>query len=181
MTICSFCHKKIENLSYKCNYCGKLHCSVHRLPQIHNCSKIDSNKLEYLKQDLPIYTPFVSDFDELTLDSIYERTISKKLLKPEALKYLKIFLEESEDIETKINTIIAFDALELNSDEAFKILENCLVNEKDLEVQETVASILRRFFPKKRIRYFSLRYGLLLFVSNDTHVYRGFFYSIQIK
>lgn len=151
MTDCSFCNKNIKNLGYKCNYCGKFHCSEHRLPDVHKCLKKNSSIHDYLKENLPIYTPFIADFDELTIDSIYELTISKKLIKTEALKHLKVFLEESVDVETRINTVIAFDALGLNNPEAFKILENCLVNDEDMEVKETVATILRRKFPKKSI------------------------------
>jgi hypothetical protein len=34
---CSFCGAEIE-LPYKCNYCGKLFCEVHRLLENHDCA-----------------------------------------------------------------------------------------------------------------------------------------------
>jgi len=40
---CAFCGKRTF-MPYRCNYCGQLFCSEHRLPPKHNCSGIDSWK-----------------------------------------------------------------------------------------------------------------------------------------
>ena len=43
MTLCDYleCYDKILKLIGKCNYCQLSFCSIHRLPEKHNCVKLD--------------------------------------------------------------------------------------------------------------------------------------------
>jgi predicted nucleic acid binding AN1-type Zn finger protein len=53
---CSLCRKKTNLLGFKCNYCDKLFCSGHRLPEEHKCeadykqSSIAENKKKRLDE-----------------------------------------------------------------------------------------------------------------------------------
>jgi hypothetical protein len=38
-TLCHYCLSKIEGLPFKCHRCGKLYCSLHRLPETHGCPR----------------------------------------------------------------------------------------------------------------------------------------------
>lgn len=33
------CENKISLMSFRCHYCNKFYCSLHRLPEDHNCPK----------------------------------------------------------------------------------------------------------------------------------------------
>lgn len=57
MTECHFCHKKIETMPYKCNWCGKTYCSKHHLPENHNCSRKKNNSRIKKNPIPPIYYP----------------------------------------------------------------------------------------------------------------------------
>ncbi|RLI30914.1 hypothetical protein DRO51_04425, partial [Candidatus Bathyarchaeota archaeon] len=38
---CEICGKEVYPLPYRCNYCGGIFCVDHRLPEKHNCSKLE--------------------------------------------------------------------------------------------------------------------------------------------
>ncbi|MHA1340388.1 MAG: rhomboid family intramembrane serine protease [Promethearchaeota archaeon] len=38
MAKCNFCGDELDYLPFKCKYCGKEYCKIHRLPENHNCS-----------------------------------------------------------------------------------------------------------------------------------------------
>lgn len=91
------------------------------------------------------------DFVEqkLTVAKIYEYVTKKELSKEEALKLLNFFIESSSNIDNRINSLTAFGLLNLNSEESFKVLENCLISDENHEVRRTAAKVLSKLFPKK--------------------------------
>ncbi len=44
MTRCDYCGKRINELPFHCKFCGKEHCSNHRLPEEHKCKELIESK-----------------------------------------------------------------------------------------------------------------------------------------
>lgn len=89
---------------------------------------------------------------KLTVAKIYEYVTKKELNKVEALKLLKSFIESSRSIDDRINSLAAFALLNLNSEKAYKILENCLISDQNHGVRKTAAAVLSKIFPQKSIK-----------------------------
>jgi len=153
MARCYYCDEKIGDLSYKCKYCGMTFCRIHRIPENHDCpfdlkqkpfSETDSKIALLLYQD-------ALDFmnKEFTVAKIYDYVTTKKLNKLEAVNLLRYFLETSQDIEVRINCIIAFKLLNLNNHEAYTVLESCVLSDENLTVRDTAIEVLKFRFPKK--------------------------------
>ena len=92
MIKCNFCKKEIKSLvPWRCSRCRKIHCTKHRLPEYHKCSKNKQNNFfEPLSYDEPkmeskkpgkIYNPFK------TKPEVYLKNIKKFLIKRSHRKY----------------------------------------------------------------------------------------------
>jgi len=130
-----------------------LFCSKHRLPENHECpfdlrksSEIEDSfrKLDLLYQD-------ALDFmnKDLTVAKIYEYVTTRKMNNLEATELLTYFIENSEDIDTRRISILAFKVLELRNDYVFNALESCIISDDSLVVKKTAKEVLRFLFPKK--------------------------------
>ncbi|MFW9771485.1 MAG: AN1-type zinc finger domain-containing protein [Candidatus Thorarchaeota archaeon] len=145
MIKCYFCKAIIQNIPYRCKYCGLLFCNKHRIPENHSC--LFDLKIKFEKLIYEDALDFVEQ--KLTVAKIYEYVTKKELSKEEALKLLNFFIESSSNMDNRINSLTAFGLLNLNSKESFKVLENCLISDENHEVRRTAAKVLSKLFPKK--------------------------------
>jgi len=128
-----------------------IHCSKHRLPENHNCPFDVIKKGKYTKSmDKPLYQDALEFMNkELTVAKIYEYVTANQMNKPEAVELLSYFLENKEDPNVRIVSILAFKELNLKSIEAYKVLESCLLSDEDFEVKQTVKKVIVSLFPDK--------------------------------
>jgi uncharacterized protein YkwD len=52
MVRCEVCGKQTD-LPFRCNYCGELLCSEHRLPENHECPNLPNEAPEYIREKIP--------------------------------------------------------------------------------------------------------------------------------
>jgi len=128
-------------------------CRIHRLPENHNCP-FDLKQKPFSENNSDIALLIYQDAldfmnNEFTVAKIYDYVTTKKLNKSEATNLLRYFLETSQDNEVRRNSIIAFKLLNLNNDEAFTVLESCVLSDENLTVRETAIEVLKDRFPKK--------------------------------
>ncbi len=152
MAKCYYCNTKIRNLPYRCKFCGMIFCKNHRLPENHDCPFDLINKLKidkYSKSNL-IYQDALEFMNKgLDVAKVYDYFTTKKLNKNEATNLLKFFIENSDQIEVRENSILAFELLGLKNDEAFQILQNCLLSDESPTIRKIAAKVLTINFPKK--------------------------------
>ena len=145
LTKCFLCKSNINGIPYRCKYCGLTFCSEHRIPENHSCSfdlRIELNEV--------IYEDALEFMDQkFTVAKIYEYVTKKELNKAEAIKLLNYFIEKSEKVDDRINSLRAFDLLNLNNKEAYGILENSLLSDENPEVRKTAVKVLIKIFPTK--------------------------------
>jgi len=152
MAKCYYCNTIIGNLPYRCTFCGMLFCKNHRLPENHDCPfdliqklKIDNNS----KSDL-IYRDALEFMNkDLDVAKVYDYVTTKKLNKNEATDLLNFFIENSDHIEIRKNSLLAFELLDLKNEEAFHILQNCLLSDENPTIRNTAAKVLTLNFPEK--------------------------------
>lgn len=147
MTRCYYCDTEIEYLPFSCNFCGMRFCQKHRIPEKHDCRfdlKQNSQKTNILYQD-------ALDFmnNEITVAKIYEYVEDTKMNEQEATEFLNYVIENSDDLEARTNSILAFKALELKNNRVFNILEKCLISDENPVVRHMAAKILSYNFPIK--------------------------------
>lgn len=145
MTKCFFCKSIINRIPYRCKYCGLTFCSEHRIPENHSCSYDLRKKLNEV-----IYEDALEFMEQkLTVAKIYEYVTRKELNKSEAIKLLNYFIERSEKIDDRINSLRAFELLNLNNKKAYGILENSLLSDENPEVRKIAVKVLIKIFPTK--------------------------------
>ncbi|MFX1572698.1 MAG: AN1-type zinc finger domain-containing protein [Promethearchaeota archaeon] len=153
MPDCYFCKKNIDDIPYRCTFCGMLFCNAHRLPENHNCpfDLKKSSEFEDLINKWDILYQDALDFmnKDLTVAKIYEYFTTKQLNDEEAIELLTYILENSDDTEIRRISILAFKVLELKKDKAFTTLENCILTEEDITVKKTAIEVIQYIFPKK--------------------------------
>ncbi|MHA2038446.1 MAG: AN1-type zinc finger domain-containing protein [Promethearchaeota archaeon] len=153
MTNCYFCRTKLDDIPYRCKFCGMVFCSNHRLPENHECPfdlKGKSMNIDLLQESQMLYQDAL-DFIEkdLSVAKIYEFVTTKQMNEMEATEVLAHFLEMSEEIEIRIYSIMAFKVLELKNENVFNILEGCILSEENPEVKKTALTVIKDLFPKK--------------------------------
>ena len=153
MTICYFCNKRIDDIPYRCTFCGMLFCSTHRLPENHNCpfDLKKSSEFEDAINGWDILYQDALDFmnKELTVAKIYEYVTTKQMNDEEAIELLSYILEHNQDTEIRRISIMAFKVLELKDDKAFTTLESCILSDEDPIVRKTAVEVIQEIFPKK--------------------------------
>lgn len=152
MSKCFYCDNKIKNLPYRCKFCGMTFCEKHRLPENHDCpfDLIQKNHFKKSARINLIYQDALKFLNkDLTVAKIYEYVSSKKLNKNDATDLLNYFIQNNEDIETRKNSILAFEILDLKNDKVFEILENCLISDDNSLIRDAAAKVLSINFPKK--------------------------------
>jgi hypothetical protein len=128
-------------------------CTSHRLPENHECP-FDLKKPSSLEASINgIELMYQDAFDymnkDLTVAKIYDYVTEKQIKEPEALELLQYFLEQSESTEVRTHSIMAFKVLNLRSNEAFNILESCIISDENPKVIETAIEVIKDLFPKK--------------------------------
>ncbi len=152
MAKCYYCNTKIRNLPYRCKFCGMIFCKNHRLPENHCCpfDLIQKSKIEKNSKSSLIYRDALEFMNKgLDIAKVYDLVTTKKLNKNEATDLLKFFIENSDLIEVRENSILAFELLGLKNDEAFQILQNCLLSDESPTIRNIAAKVLTINFPKK--------------------------------
>ncbi|MFX0071024.1 MAG: hypothetical protein ACFFAO_08035 [Candidatus Hermodarchaeota archaeon] len=85
----------------------------------------------------------------LTPKKIYEDFINNKLSKETATELLISIIEGSYNEIDRVKCIEAFVKLSLNNQKIFRIVENCLVSDKNPLVRKSAAIVIFSLFPKK--------------------------------
>ncbi len=128
-------------------------CNKHRLPENHNCPFDLRKKTKYLnssdKSHLLYQDALEYMSNELTVAKIYDYVTTKSMTKSEAIELLNYFIENSDNCEIRKVSILAFEVLELRSDNAYHVLESCLLSDEDPDVKNTAAKVIAQNFPKK--------------------------------
>jgi hypothetical protein len=106
--------------------------------------------LDSLNQSQIIYQDALDFLDkDLSVAKIYEFVTIKQMNNVEATELLIHFLEISEDVDIRINSIMAFKVLELRNEKVFNILENCILSDDIKEIKKAALRVIEELFPKK--------------------------------
>ncbi len=126
-------------------------CNKHRLPENHDCPfDLRQKNKDFNSLDKPLYQDALDFMDkDITVAKIYDYVTTNQMTKLEAIELLNYFLERIDNKEIRRVSILAFKILELRSDKAYSVLENCLLSDEDPSVIKNAADILRYLFPKK--------------------------------
>jgi len=138
-------------MPYRCKFCGMNFCNKHRLPENHECPfdlKAKSINLESEAQMLYEDTLEYIEKD-LSVAKIYELRTTKQINTTLASDLLAHFLETSEEIDVKINSIMAFKILNLKNDTVFALLEGIILSEENPEVKNKALAVITDLFPKR--------------------------------
>lgn len=152
MAKCYYCNTKTKSLPYRCKFCGMIFCKNHRLPENHDCpfDLIQKLKIKEISKSHLIYQDALEFMDkDLDIAKIYDYVTLKKLSKSQATNLLNYFIENNEQIEVRKISILAFKLLGLKNDEAFQILQNCLLSDESPTIRNVAAKVLKVNFPKK--------------------------------
>lgn len=151
MANCYLCEIEIRDIPYRCKYCGMIFCNEHRLPENHDCP-FDLRKKDksFNLRDKPLYQDALEFMNkDFTVAKVYDYVTTNQMTKSEAIELLSYFLENSDNKEIRKVSILAFKILNLKSNKAYSILENCLLSDVDSEVKKTAADIISFMFPKR--------------------------------
>jgi len=128
-------------------------CSNHRLPENHECPfdlKGKSMIMDSSHQSQVFYQDALDFMDkDLSVAKIYEFVTTNQMNDMEATELLTHFLETSEEIDVRINSIMAFKVLELKNKKVFNILERCILSDENPDVKKAALTVIENLFPKK--------------------------------
>ncbi len=152
MPDCYFCKDKINEIPYRCTFCGMIFCGEHRLPENHDCpfDLRHSSEIEDSINKSQVFYQDALDFmdKDLTVAKIYNFVTTRQMSVDDATELLSHFLENSEEIETRINSIMAFKVLELRNKKIFNILESCILSDENPDVKNAALTVIEDLFPK---------------------------------
>lgn len=141
------------DIPYRCTFCGMVFCSNHRLPENHECPfdlKGKSVIMDSSQQSQVLYQDALDFMDkDLSIAKIYEFVTTNQMNNMEATELLGHFLENSEEIDVRINGIMAFKVLKLKNKEVFNILESCILSDENPEVKNAALTVIKDLFPRK--------------------------------
>lgn len=128
-------------------------CSKHRIPENHDCP-FDLRKSSEFEESLNILNVLYQDAldfinKDLTVAKIYEYVTTQQMNNLEAIELLTYFIENSDDINIRRISILAFKVLQLKDDNVFNTLENCIIGEDNSIVKKTATKVMKQIFPKK--------------------------------
>ena len=128
-------------------------CNNHRLPENHKCPfdlRHSTDIEDRINRSQVIYQDALDFMDkELTVAKIYEYVTTRRMDDMEAIDLLTFFLENSDNPEMQVNTILAFKVLQLKNNVAFQTLERCILSEEDSIVKNAAVDVVRELFPKE--------------------------------
>jgi len=128
-------------------------CSNHRLPENHECPfdlKGKSMIMDSLQEPQVFYQDALDFMDkDLSVAKIYEFVTTNQMNDMKATELLTHFIEDSEDIDVRINSIMAFKVLELKNKKVFNILESCILSDEDPNVKKAALTVINDLFPKR--------------------------------
>ena len=83
---------------------------------------------------------------KLTPKKIYENHLNNRLEKSAAFEQLASLIENSDDVDVRLESIKLLGDLDIISDESFKLLENLLISDTNEDVRIAAAEMLRVHF-----------------------------------
>ena len=130
-----------------------LFCSKHRIPENHDCP-FDLRKSSEFEESLNMLNVLYQDAlnfikKDLTVAKIYEYVTTQQMNNLEATELLTYFIENSNDINTRRISILAFKGLQLKDDNVFNTLENCILSDDNSIVKKTATDVMKQLFPRK--------------------------------
>ncbi len=128
-------------------------CNRHRIPENHECSfdltPKSQNEAE-IRNTLILYQDALEFMEkETTVADICQYLSTKRLSEQESIDLLTLIVESSDDFETRIHAIHAFEVLKLNLNQTFLILENLILSDKNGNVRKAAARVISKMFPKR--------------------------------
>ena len=106
--------------------------------------------MDSLQQSQVFYQDALDFMDkDLSVAKIYEFVTTNQMNDMEATELLGHFLENSEEIDVRINSIMAFKVLKLKNKEVFNILESCILSDENPEVKNAALTVIKDLFPRK--------------------------------
>ena len=154
MTKCYFCKSRLDDIPYRCKFCGMIFCRNHRLPENHKCPfDLKAKSIDLgISESKMLYQDALDYIEKgLSVAKIYELVTTKQMNEMVASDLLTHFIETSEEIEIRINSIMAFKVLNLKNKTVFEILESIILSEENPEVKKTALAIITDLFPKRSI------------------------------
>ncbi len=143
----------MDDIPYRCTFCGMVFCGTHRLPENHECPfdlKGKSVIMDSSQQSQVFYQDALDFMDkDLSIAKIYEFVTTNQMNNMEATELLAHFLDNSEEVDVRINGIMAFKVLELKNKEVFNILESCILSDENPEVKNAALEVIKDLFPRK--------------------------------
>jgi hypothetical protein len=128
-------------------------CGNHRLPENHECAfdlKGKSIITDSIQQSQVFYQDALDFIDkDLSVAKIYEYVTTNQMNEMEATELLTHFLEVSEKIDVRINSIMAFKVLELKNMKVFNTLESCILSDENPDIKKAALTVITDLFPKK--------------------------------
>ena len=151
MPICQYCGQKFHYFLFKCKWCDMLYCLEHRLPENHKCLFKPSRKKNWLisRKKPSLYRENSNKINELlTPKEIYIGAKNQIINKSDAIEFLNALIEHYDDIQLRIESIEILDKLAFKDKSVFKILENIIVSDDNVEMRIAAIKTLVKNFPK---------------------------------
>ena len=63
---CQLCHRRAITIAGDCSFCKKSHCSIHRLPEEHQCTEMTTCKQKALSSFQHEFTKNIIKVDKVT-------------------------------------------------------------------------------------------------------------------
>ncbi|MFX1387021.1 MAG: AN1-type zinc finger domain-containing protein [Promethearchaeota archaeon] len=151
MPICQYCGQKFHYFLFKCKWCDMLYCLEHRLPENHKCILKPSRKKNWLisRKKPSLYWESSDQPDDLLMpEEIYIGAKNKIINKSDAIEFLNAIIEHHNDIQLRIESIEVLDKLAFKDKSIFKILENIIVSDDNVEMRTAAVKTFVKNFPK---------------------------------
>ncbi|TFF94814.1 MAG: hypothetical protein EU543_00310 [Promethearchaeota archaeon] len=145
MTKCFYCNKEIQKIPFRCKYCGKVYCHIHRLPENHECNYFFQGEFETI-----LYQDTLEFMNKnLSVADVYHYFTTKEYTEDQTIDLLEYFIVNNNDPDIRILSLEALKLLDLNKDKVFNILESSVLSDENSRVQKVGIEILKEIFPKK--------------------------------
>ncbi len=128
-----------------------LYCLEHRLPENHKCIFKPSRNKNWLisRKKHPLYREGSDQLNDFLMpEEIYIGAKNKIINKSDAIEFLNAIIEHHNDINLRIESIEVLDKLAFNDKSVFKILENIIVSDDNVEMRIAAIKTLVKNFPK---------------------------------
>ncbi|MFX1393056.1 MAG: AN1-type zinc finger domain-containing protein [Promethearchaeota archaeon] len=151
MPICQYCGQEFHYFLFKCKWCDMLYCLEHRLPENHKCIFKPSRKKNWLilRKKPSLYRESSDQLNDLLMpEEIYIGAKNKIINKSDAIEFLNAIIEHHNDIQLRVESIEVINKLAFKDKSVFKILENIIVSDDNVEMRIAAIKTLVKNFPK---------------------------------